>query len=65
MFKTLDSCSLNLILGIPYFIENTNTPINSNILEEIIKATYVFNNIKITSKLCVCKVLPKSDMAIV
>jgi len=53
------------ILGILYLIENTNTPIDLNILEEIIKATHVFNNIKIASKPYVCKVSPKSDMAIV
>ena len=53
------------ILGILYLIENTNTPIDLNVLEGIIKATHVFNNIKITSKPCICKVSPKLDMAIV
>lgn len=52
------------ILGIPYLIENTNTPIDSNVLKGTIKATHIFNNIKITSKPHVCKVSPKSDMAI-
>lgn len=52
------------ILGIPYLIENTNTPIDSNVLEEIIKATYIFNDIKIISKPHVCKFSPKSNMAI-
>ena len=51
-------------LGILYLIENTNTSINSNVLEEIIKATHVFNNIKIVSKPHVCKVSPKSNIAI-
>jgi len=53
------------ILGILYLIENTNTPIDSNVLEGIIKVTHVFNDIKIASKPYVCKVSPKSDMAIV
>jgi len=52
------------ILGIPYLIKNTNTPINLNVLKGIIKATHVFNDIKITSKPYVCRVSPKSNMAI-
>jgi len=52
------------ILGIPYLIKNINTPIDLNVLEGIIKATHVFNDIKITSKPHVCKVLPKLDMVI-
>jgi len=53
------------ILGIPYLTENTNTPINSNVMESVIKASHIFNNIKIASKPHVCKVSPKSDMTIV
>jgi len=53
------------ILGIPYLIENTNTPMDSNVMENIIKASHIFNDIKIASKPCICKVSPKSDMAIV
>jgi len=53
------------ILGIPYFIENTNTPIDLNVLEGIIKATHVFNNIKLASKPHICKILPNLDVAIV
>ena len=53
------------ILGIPYLMENTNTLMDSNVMENIIKASHIFNDIKIASKLHVCKVSPKSDMAIV
>ena len=53
------------ILGIPYLMENTNTLIDSNVMENIIKASHIFNDIKIASKPHVCKVSPKSDMAIV
>ena len=53
------------ILDILYLIENTNMPINSSVIEIAIKATYIFNNIKITSKPRVCKVSPKSNMVIV
>ena len=38
------------ILGILYLIESTNTSINSSIIETVIKSTYIFNNICITSK---------------
>jgi len=53
------------ILGIPYFIEGTNMPIDSSVIEIIIKSTHIFNNICITFKPWVVKVLPKSDMAII
>ena len=53
------------ILGIPYLIESTNMPINASMMETIIKSTYIFNNIRITSKPRVVKVSPKSDIAIV
>jgi len=53
------------ILGIPYLMENTNTPMDSNVMENIIKASHIFNDIKIVSKPRVCKVSLKSDMAIV
>ena len=50
------------ILDIPYLLKGINIPIDFSI---IIKATHIFNNIKITSKSCVVKVLPKSDMVII
>jgi len=54
------------ILGILYLIENTNTPpIDSNVMEGIIKASHIFNDVKIVFKPCICKVSLKSDMAIV
>ena len=53
------------ILGIPYLMENTNTPMDSNVMENIIKASHIFNDIKIASKLRVCKVSLKSDIVIV
>ena len=53
------------ILGLPYLIKNTNIPIDAGIVKSIIKSAHIFNDIKITSKPHVCKVSPKSDMAIV
>jgi len=53
------------ILNISYFLEGTNTPINSGIIEVIIKSTHIFNNINIVLKPHVVKVLLKSDIAII
>ena len=53
------------ILYIPYLSEETNMPINLSIVESIIKNTHIFSNIHITSRLCIIKVLSKSDIAIV
>jgi len=39
------------IIGIPYFFENTNISISSDVVETIIKNNHIFNNIAITSKL--------------
>jgi len=46
-------------------MEGMNTPIDANFVENIIKITYVFNNIWIVSKPRVVKVFLRSDMAIV
>jgi len=53
------------ILGLLYLLKNTNTPINSEIIKNIIKTTHIFNNIKVVLKLHVCKVSPKFNMAII
>jgi len=38
------------ILGLPYHIKNTNIPMNSSVIENIIKSTHIFNDIKVVSK---------------
>ena len=53
------------ILGILYLIKNTSTSIDFNVIEDIIKASHIFNDVKIAFKSHICKVSPKSDMAIV
>jgi len=45
------------VLGIPYFIKNTNLPIFSDIIESIIKSMHTFNNIVLTSRQHIIKVL--------
>jgi len=63
--QLLQSKSYLKILSILYLIGSTNTLINTNIIETIIKTTHIFNNIQIASKLRVIKVSSKSDIAIV
>ena len=63
--KLLQSKSYLKIIGIPFFIENTNVPIMSDYVEEIIKSNHIFNNLLLASKLQVIKALSKSDMAII
>ena len=46
-------------------MENTNTLLSMDIVENIIKNNHIFNNIMITSKPKIIKVLPRSDMAII
>jgi len=53
------------ILDIPYFIEGTNIPIISSIVENIIKITHIFNDICLVSKLHIIKALPKSNIAVI
>jgi len=53
------------IIGIPCLQKNTNTPITSSIVEDIIKKNYIFNNISLASKSCIIKVSPRSNIAII
>jgi len=53
------------ILGIPYFIEDTNIPILSNIVERVLQSTHIFNNMTLASKPKIIKALNKSDMVII
>ena len=53
------------IIGIPYLVENTNIPISSDVIKSIIKSNHIFNNIIVTSKSYIIKVLSKLDMEII
>ena len=54
------------IIGIPYFLHNnSNEHLTPNDIENIIKQNQIFDNIVLTSKLCIIKVSPKSDMSII
>ena len=53
------------ILGIPYFVKDTNFPIISNIIERVIQSNYIFNNLILTSHPQVIKTSLKSNMVVI
>ena len=53
------------ILEMLYFLENINLLITSNIIEEVIKDTHIFNDIVLASYLHIIKMSPKSNIAII
>ena len=53
------------IVGIPYLSKQLNLCISFDDIEKILKNNHIFNDIVLTSKLRVIKVLSKSDMAII
>ena len=53
------------ILSILYIKEGTNMPINSEVMEIVIKSMHIFNNVNIAFKSHIVKIFPKSNIAIV
>ena len=53
------------IVGIPFNSEKTNSYILLDEIKNVLKNNHLFNDIVLTSKPCVIKVSPKSNMAIV
>jgi len=53
------------IISLSYLLENTNTPIMSDMIKTIIKSNHIFNNIVIASKPRIIKVSPKSNIVII
>ena len=65
-FLNLSHISIYLkILRVPYFLENTNLCITSNVIEKIIKNTHIFNNTVLVYHLCIIKRFLKSDMTVI
>ena len=48
--RLLQSKSYLKIIDISFFIKNTNVPIMSDYVKEIIKSNYIFNNLSLASK---------------
>ena len=63
--KLSQSKSYLKIIGIPYLLKNTNTPISADVVKTIIKNNHIFNNIVIASRPRIIKVFLKSDMVII
>ena len=63
--RLLQSKSYLKIVGIPYYVNNSNTCISSDDVKCILKDSHIFNDIVLASKLCIIKVSPKSNMAII
>jgi len=53
------------ILSISYFVKDTNLFLSSDIVERVIKSTYIFNNIVLVLHPCVIKASPKYDIAVI
>jgi len=53
------------ILGLSYFVKNTNEPITSQIVKEVLKESHIFKDIKFSSKPQVIKTSPNSDLAVI
>ena len=53
------------IIGISYFIKNTNIPISADVVEKIIKENHIFNDIILMLRLRAIKISPKSNMSII
>jgi len=63
--KLPQSKSYLKILGIPYLLENSNTPISVDVVKRIIKENHIFNNIVLISRPSIIKVSSKLDMTII
>ena len=63
--RVLQSKSYLKILGISYFVKNTNLSIILDIIESVIKSTYILNDIVLTSYSQVIKISSKSNIVII
>ena len=53
------------IVEIPYINDITNSRFSSDDVESILRSNHIFNDIVLTSRPCIIKVSPKSDMSII
>jgi len=53
------------ILGIPYYIEDINLSITTDIVEKVIQTTHLFKDIVLVFYLYIIKVFSKLDIAII
>ena len=53
------------ILGILYYIKDTNLPITVDIVKKVFQTTHIFNSIVLASQPCIIKAVSKSDMVVI
>jgi len=53
------------IIGLPYFMKNTNVLLNLEVVKKILKNNHIFNDILLAFRPRIIKISPKSDMAII
>ena len=53
------------ILDLPYYADNTNNPVTSELVERVIKKSHIFNDIILTLKPQIIKASFHSDSAVV
>jgi len=53
------------ILDLSYYSKNTNNPITSELVEEVIKESHIFNDIMLVSKPQIIKDLSSSNAAVI
>ena len=53
------------ILGISYYVKDTNLPITSDIIERVLQTTYIFNDIVLAFHPHIIKASPNSDIAVI
>ena len=63
--RVLQSKSYLKILDVPYFVKNINLPIILDIIESVIKSTYILNDIVLTSYPQIIKVSSESNIVII
>ena len=63
--RLFQSKSYMKILDIPYYIEDNNLSITTDIVKRVIQKTYIFNDVVLESCPYIIKMSPKSYMAII
>ena len=64
-YRLLQSKSYFKILGILYFVEDTNLSINSDVIKRVLQYTHIFNNVILAFYSCIIKMSLKFNMVVI
>ena len=53
------------VVGLSYHVKTTNTLVTPFLAKEVLKNTYIFNDIILVSKPCIIKAVSNSDLAVI